>query len=250
MVRVHLVIIGDAVVDVSGFAALMTDAAARVAYDDLRAAFVRYTRSEVAERLRQLAADVREGRYPAGRPYRHVNGFTKVVVAEHLCGARLTLHYWPADPAAPDDFSRPHDHRFPFSSILLGGSQHFVELAESDDPEAQQWRRFEYRPYLRGRVAAVAGTGEIGLMPLRTVDRAPFDGHYAISSTVVHQAITSRKSACMTLVLRGPRERRTSQVYYRQGEPAPRGGIQLGHRLAHDEVVRQLDHAASLVSTM
>jgi hypothetical protein len=237
-------------VDVSGFAVLTTDAAARVAYDDLRDAFVRYTRSEVAERLRQLAGDVRKGRYPAGRPYRHVNGFTKVVVAEHPCGARLTLHYWAADPGAPDDISRPHDHRFPFSSILLAGSQHFVELAESDDPKAQQWRRFEYRPYLRGRVAAIAGTGEIGLMPLRTVDRAPLDGHYAISSTVVHQAVTSRKSACATLVLRGPRDRRTSQVYYRQGEQVPCGGLQLGRRLAHDEMVRQLDHAASLVSTM
>jgi hypothetical protein len=247
---VHLVFIGDAVVDESGFAVLTTDAAARVACDDLRDAFVRYTRSEVAELLRQLAGDVRKGRYPAGRPYRHVNGFTKVVIAEHPCGARLTLHYWPADPAASDDISRPHDHRFPFSSILLAGAQHFVELAESDDPEAEKWRRFEYRPYLRGRIAAVVGTGEIGLMPLRTVDRAPLDGHYEISSTVVHQAVTSRKSACATLVLRGPRDRRTSQVYYRQGEQTPCGGLQLGRRLAHDEMVRQLDHAVSLVSTI
>jgi hypothetical protein len=229
----------------------MTAAPADASYDRLCADFVRYTRADIAALLVDLAARLRSGRYPTGRPYRHVNGFTKIVVAEHPA-ARLTLHFWPADPGAPDDVSRPHDHRFGFSSLLLDGTQRFVEF-ESGPAGArpdQAWRRYEYRPFLRGRFATVTGHGTLGLRPVRVVERTAMDGHYTTSSTVVHQAVTSRATACATLVLRGPRERRTSNVYYRPAEPPPRGGLQFGRHLGHDEVVRQVDHVAARVSTM
>jgi hypothetical protein len=218
-------------------------------YAELHEAFLRHTRSDLADVLLRLATQLRSGQYPAGRPYRHVNGFTKIVISEQPA-ARLTLHYWPAAPGTPDDMSRPHDHRFAFSSILLGGSQRFVELAETGDSGAEQWRSFEYRPYLQGRIATVTTRGTVGLRPFRTVDRAPLQGHYQTPSTVVHQAVTNRAEACVTLVLRGPRERRTSRVYYRPTEPSPRGGLQFGRRIDHDEVVRQVDHAHTLVTTM
>lgn len=220
-------------------------------HSELHEQFVQLMRAEIAQRLTAFAADVRTGRFPAGRPYQHVNGFTKFVVTEYECGARLTLHYWPAAPGARDDVSRPHDHRYPFASILLGGAQRFVEMEEADPAASpQRWRRFTYKPYLSGQLAAVVDAGEVGLRPLREVDRAPLDGHYSTSSTVVHQAVTSRRTACATLVLRGPRERRTSHVYYRPDEPVPRGGLQLGRRLARNEVTRQLDHAVDMVATM
>ena len=215
-------------------------------YPELHADFVRYTPGDVAALLAGLATRLRSGRYPAGRPYRHVNGFTKIVVAEHPA-ARLTLHFWPADPGAAADVSRPHDHRFGFSSLLLTGAQRFVELEAGGD---DRWRRYEYRPYLRGRFATVSGHGTVGLRPVRTLERTPMAGHYTTSSTVVHQAVTSRETACATLVLRGPRERRTSSVYYRPGEPPPHGGLQVGRHLDHDEVLRQVDHVAAGVSTM
>jgi hypothetical protein len=236
------------VVDVVGAPALGSGNPASATYAQLHDAFVRSTRSDIAELLLRLVAQLRKGLYPAGRPYRHVNDFTKIVIREHAA-ARLTLHYWPAASGTPEDRSRPHDHRFAFSSILLGGSQDFVELEETDDPQAEQWRRFEYRPYLRGRIAAVTAGGKVGLRPFRTVNRAPLDGYYTTSSTVVHQAVTQRSEACVTLVLRGPRERRTSTVYYRPTEAAPRGRLQLGRRIDHDEVIRQVEHARSLVAT-
>ncbi|WP_433059709.1 hypothetical protein [Dactylosporangium sp. CS-033363] len=196
--------------------------------------------------LDRLVADVRAGRLPAGAPYRHVNGFTKIVAAEHPDGSRLTLHYWPAARSQPEHVSRPHDHRFPFSSVLLGGRQHFVELAETPSPDP--WRRFAYRPYLGGRIAHVGYTGSIGLAPFRTVSREPLRGLYETTSDVVHQAVTDRTEACATLVLRGPREKRQSRVYYRRDEPSPRGGIQLGRRLAQDEVLRQLADVVAMIS--
>ncbi|WP_433086218.1 hypothetical protein ACQP1P_12635 [Dactylosporangium sp. CA-052675] len=202
-------------------------------------------RLDVGELLQRLTAEVRAGREPAGRPYRHVNGFTKIVAAEYPDGSRLTLHYWPADPAEREHVSRPHDHRFPFRSILLGGRQHFIELAETRS--AASWRRFTYRPYLGGRIAYVSFTGDVGLEPFRTVERAALRGQYSTTATIVHQAVTDRTQACATLVLRGPREKRESQVYYRQDEPSPRGGVQLGRRLSRAEVVRQLEDIAAML---
>jgi hypothetical protein len=237
----------EPVVAVHGTPTLVAGAPAGASYAELHDAFVRSTRSEIAEALLRLLTQLRSGRYPAGRPYRHVNGFTKIVMAEHP-SARLTLHYWPAAPGDPDDVSRPHDHRFAFSSILLGGRQHFVELDEAAD--GTPWRRFTYRPFLQGRVATVRARGMVGLRPFRTVERTPLDGYYQTTSKVIHQAVTQRDQACVTLVLRGPRDRRSSQVYYSPGEPAPRGGFQFGRYLAHDDVVRQVDHALSLVTIM
>jgi hypothetical protein len=237
------------VVDVSGIPALVTGAPTGASYSELHDAFVRSTQSDIAESLLRLLTQLRSGRYPAGRPYRHVNGFTKIVMAEHA-SARLTLHYWPAAPDTPDDVSRPHDHRFAFSSILLGGSQHFVELEETDDTEAPRWRRFEYRPFLQGRLATVKARGTVGLAQFQIVKRTPLDGYYHTTSKVVHQAVTQRDQACVTLVLRGPRDRRKSKVYYPADEPAPRGGLQFGRYLAQEELVRQVDHALSLVTIM
>lgn len=218
-------------------------------YTEMLAAFLQLTRDEIAAELKLLAAAIQARRYPAGRPYHHINGFTKVVVAEYTCGARMTLHYWPAELGAAPDVSRPHDHRFAFTSLLLMGSQHFLELDEAPgDPDAQPWLRYFYRPYVAGRIASVAAKGETRLRVSRTVERAPLQGHYSTTSEVVHQAVTRRDAGCATLVLRGPRERRTSTVYYAPGEPAPRGGVQLGRWIGHDVVLQQVEHVVAMVS--
>ena len=231
----------------SASSALGEGLSAGSAYADLRAAFMQWSRDDIARALTDLGAAVRRGRYPAGRPYRHVNGFTKVVAAEYSSGARLTLHYWPQEAGAQDDVSRPHDHRFAFSSHLLGGSQFFEELVETDTT-ADLWHRYVYRPYLRGRVATVAGCDPVGLRRVKTVYRLPLEATYNTDSVTVHQAVTSRKSACATLVLRGPRERRTSTVYYRPSEPAPRGGFQFGRWLPAPVVLDQVEHAMRMVA--
>ncbi|MFD0580484.1 hypothetical protein [Dactylosporangium darangshiense] len=132
-------------------------------------------RLDIGGVIDRLAADVRAGRLPAGMPYRHVNGFTKIVAAEYPDGSRLTLHYWPAGPLGGEHVSRPHDHRFPFRSVLLGGRQHFVELEEGEG-RAANWRRFSYRPYAGGRIAHVAYSGTVALDPMRVVERAPCKG--------------------------------------------------------------------------
>jgi hypothetical protein len=160
----------------------------------------------------------------------------------------LTLHYWPVEPGAADDVSRPHDHRFRFSSLLLGGEQRFDEFDETDDRAEEQWVRYAYRPFIAGRLATVGRRGTVGLRCVNVASRAVMEGHYTTPSTVVHRAITSRRQACATLVLRGPRERRTSHVYYRPSDPPPRGGLQFGRHLSGLEVARQVEHAASLVS--
>ncbi len=216
----------------------------------VRQAFLDLRPAAIAELLTGIATGLVQGRRPAGaRPYRHVNGFTKLVVAEYpACGARLTLHYWPAGGDGRHE-SRPHDHRFAFSSILLTGSQSFVELAEAPEaPDADPWRCYAYRPYLTGRFARLRLRGDVRLRQVCTVTREPLDGHYTTSSSVVHQAVTDRASACATLVLRGPRERRSSHVFYRPGETARRGSLQVGRAVSGDDLARQLTDVAVLVA--
>ncbi|MFF5296573.1 hypothetical protein [Paractinoplanes globisporus] len=236
-------------VNLNDVQALVEAAPTGATYAELHEAFVRSTRSDIAESLVRLAANLRAGRYPAGRPYRHVNGFTKMVMVEHP-SARLTLHIWPAERGAPDDVSRPHDHRYAFSSILLGGRQQFVELEETVDVRlGEPWRSFEYRPYRKGLFAAVTPRGVITCREIAVAPRIPLAGHYTATSAIVHQAITGRDETCVTLVMRGPRERRTSKVYYRPQEPAPRGRLQFGRRVEHEEVMRQVDEAIAFVTT-
>jgi hypothetical protein len=217
-------------------------------YAELLRAFEHLTADGIAAEVERLADAVRARRYPAGRPYRHVNGFTKVVASEYACGARLTLHYWPAEPGAAPDVSRPHDHRFPFTSVLLTGAQHFLELEETADPDARPWFRYVYRPYVSGRIAKVSSRGETRLRVFQTVDRAPLRGHYTTTSNVVHQAVTDRDTACATLVLRGPREKRMSTVYYGPGGAAPHGGLQFGRWLGHDLALQQIEDVLGAMS--
>jgi len=218
-------------------------------YDTLQDAFLRLSAAEIYGRLQTVAEQLERGRTPSGGvPYRHVNGFTKIVIAEFVCGARLTLHYWPATPGIVEDISRPHDHRFPFLSILLGGRQRFAELKEGPQGDRSPgWRRFAYRPILGGRLAKIDHSCDTELSEFREVEREPLMGHYATSAEVVHRAITRRDTACATLVLRGPRERKSSHVYYRPDEPPPRGGIQLGRRLRRDDVIQQVRVAMAMI---
>jgi hypothetical protein len=37
-------------------------------------------------------------------------------------------------------------------------------------------------------------------------------------------------------------------VYYAPGEPAPRGGVQLGRWIGHDVVLQQVEHVVAMVS--
>jgi hypothetical protein len=219
-------------------------------YDEVHRTFLTWTPDDIGRALTALGVAVRAGRHPVDRPYRHVNGFTKVVATRHPSGARLTLHYWPPEPGTDEDVSRAHSHRFPFASHLLGGEQHFRALEETQlTVGSERFRRYIYRPYLGGRIASVSSSGEFGLRMVRMDKRSPLDGYYDTNATDVHQAVTRRQSACATLVLRGPREQRTSKVYYPAHEPAPRGGLQLGRALPQSLVIEQVEHAIRMVSS-
>jgi hypothetical protein len=211
--------------------------------------FIGLTREGVAARLAKLADDIRDDKLRV-RPYIHTNGFTKVLAEEFACGARLTLHYWPAKPGAAPDTTRPHDHRYGFTSLLLGGSQYFEEFEEAatGEPGAAPWMRYRYQPFFGGRVAWVNRPRPTGLRWARKVHRQPLDGHYTTSPEVVHQAVTVRTDPCATLVLRAPRERRYSHVYYEPADPRPRGGLQLGQRLPREELDRQMSDVLGMVA--
>lgn len=158
------------------------------------------------------------GQYPTvSKPYQHVNGFVKFILYPFpITTARLALHYWPATSLTSRlvDEGRPHNHRFSFSSILLGGKQEVAEYDFHADDEGRQFTEFEYRPQLSGRLAWVKRCRMVKLKTTAIAQRRSLVGIYRVNETTVHTTTTDASQSCATLVLRGPRVRRTATVYY------------------------------------
>lgn len=220
-------------------------------WDTLKGEFdkVAQQQSVIARSIEWLHGSLQAGEVPAGQwPYLHVNGFIKLVVMElPLTAARLTLHYWPKRSGTdPSLHSRPHNHRFEFSSLLLAGSQLFEEYdVHRGDIEAST-TEFEYWPHLRGRFAWIRRCGYASLSTARIVARRPMAELYHTDELTVHAAETEMVNGCATLVLRGPRTRRSANVYYRRDDRRPAIGLQLGSKVTAGEMsdhVRAILHA-------
>lgn len=189
---------------------------------------------------KSLAADHLPAR---ARPYVHVNGFTKLLVAEFpATGTRLTFHYWPAESGKSEvHHSRPHDHRFAFSSVLLTGMQNFVEFSVEPGQDESPFRELQYRPHFGGRLAWVRRRRDVDLRARNLINRNPVVDLYEVTADVVHSAATTTRAACATLVLRGPRVRQSAHVYYPLERVTPGAlTIQVGQRISVSETCDQV----------
>ncbi|QSB15080.1 hypothetical protein JQS43_01480 [Natronosporangium hydrolyticum] len=173
----------------------------------------------MVDRLRALLADPAALAEVAGRSYHHVNHFDKVVLVDSAAGYRLTLHIWdPPYSAAEVREELVHDHRFSFWSHILTGELRSEYYVPVDAGEGTTYQRFRY---LREPASGVEGGrfGEFyqhaGAVNLReaapTVDPA---GHsYYLHNKRIHRVLLPERTLTATVVLRGPRERETSNVY-------------------------------------
>lgn len=150
--------------------------------------------------------------------YIHVNGFLKLVLLRlPTSGMRVTFHYWPPSEIRGPSISRPHSHRFGFSSILLSGNQEFQHFTQAYDPDtSEEYVEVRYRPFAGGRLALLDKGRRSILMPTDVFRRSPLRDRYEIDADTVHAAITHHDSPCATLVLRGPREKSAATTYYRE----------------------------------
>jgi len=154
----------------------------------------------------------------AGRSYRHVNHFDKLVLIDtgRQNGYRLTLHLW--DPPYTEAQVRDeliHDHRFSFWSTILTGTLVSENFQES--PEGALYRQYRYVPE-KSALASVSNFYEfVGEMTLQRVDpsRKATGQAYYLRNVRIHQVLLPHDSMTCTLVLRGPRLRNFSHVYNR-----------------------------------
>jgi hypothetical protein len=214
-------------------------------WDQLRDQFdsmVQQSPDLIATALGAARDDLSAGRYPAGvRPYVHTNGFTKLLLADlPTTQSRITLHYWPERIAVSESHvSRPHNHRFAFSSVLIMGRQNFIEFSDGKSEEGS-YKKFEYWPYLRGRFARIRYDSEVELVQQGSTEREQLQGVYHLNELTVHSAETATQAPCATIVLRGPHVRRSANVYYKHPASPGRVGVQLGRSIRPHDMENQI----------
>jgi hypothetical protein len=149
----------------------------------------------------------------AGRSYRHVNHFDKIVLvdSENQLGYRLTLHLWnPPYTERELNDELIHDHRFSFWSTLLTGDLLSENFKCSD--AGQAFRQYQYVPERRTNSNFYQFMGQVRLMRTQPQKKIAGETYYLYYETT-HRVLLPRNSMTCTLVLRGPRLRNFSNVY-------------------------------------
>ena len=158
---------------------------------------------------RYLLADV------AGRSYRHINHFDKIVLIgnDDPQAYRLTLHLW-RPPYTETELCDEliHDHRFNFWSVILTGALTSENLEFSESGEL--FRQYRYTPELRSLAFHdfYEFSGETRLAKTTTSRRVAGESYY-LSAPSIHRIVLPQTMITCTLVLRGPRLRRYSTVF-------------------------------------
>jgi hypothetical protein len=152
----------------------------------------------------------------AGRSYRHVNHFDKIVLVDAASerGYRLTLHLWtPPYSRAELNDELIHDHRFSFWSTILTGNLAAASFVRA--PAGDRYRQYQYTPQKR-HLSTLANfyqlVGEATLCRGR-VSRKPAGTSYFLHYECTHRVVLPRTQMTCTLVLRGPRQRNHSNVF-------------------------------------
>lgn len=149
----------------------------------------------------------------AGRSYRHVNHFDKIVLvdSEHDADYRLTLHLW-NPPYTEQELNEEliHDHRFSFWSTVLAGTLRSESFSHRRD--GVLYRQYQYVPERRTSTNFYEFVGEATLRSSGITEKQAGSAYY-LSYETIHRVELPRDETTCTLVLRGPRERRHSNIF-------------------------------------
>jgi len=198
---------------VSNLAALPSNASAQSINDNLRLVSELGHTDRLEILLRHILSDTSTVQQIAGRSYRHVNHFDKIVLIDSIdpTAYRLTLHLWSPPYTASEMIEELiHDHRFNFWSRVLVGSLESVPYTR--DPSGAIYRHFQYLPEDRTSTSFYKFFGETRLMQGENVIR-PIGTAYFLSFDNIHRVLLPNASLQCTLVLRGPRQRVTSNIF-------------------------------------
>lgn len=149
----------------------------------------------------------------ASRSYRHVNHFDKIVLidSERDSDYRLTLHLW-NPPYTEHELNEEliHDHRFSFWSTILTGTLRSESFSHRQS--GHSFRQYRYVPERQIRMNFYEFVGEATLRSSGITKKVAGDSYY-LSYETIHRVQLPRDEMTSTLVLRGPRERRHSNVF-------------------------------------
>lgn len=148
----------------------------------------------------------------AGRSYRHVNHFDKIVLidSDNEQSYRLTLHLW-APPYSEMELQDEliHDHRFSFWSTVLTGDLISENFSRSESGAV--FRQYRYIPEVVTH-NFYEFVGEAILAKTRPSRRTAGETYYLWYENI-HRVLLPQASTTCTMVLRGPRQRNHSNVY-------------------------------------
>lgn len=151
----------------------------------------------------------------ASRSYMHVDHFHKIVFvgSDAINGYRLTLHMW-IPPYAEDHVygEAIHNHRFSFWSHILAGE--LVSEKYDRSTSGPLFREYRYTPTQRGTAFSdfYEFVGEQSLTC--SAPSAKHSGQaYFMAANNIHRVLPPTETMTCTLVLRGPRERSSSNVF-------------------------------------
>jgi hypothetical protein len=146
----------------------------------------------------------------AGRSFWHDNGFAKIVLLSHS-SYKLRLHIWQKSAGFPTSSGgNIHNHRWDFSTILLAGGYRHQEFRQSADGET--FFAYKYS------TAGTHGTYQLAPAGSQTL-RCVFDAHlsqgsgFTASSEVLHRVTPDASGPTVSLVLEGPHQPSTSDVF-------------------------------------
>jgi hypothetical protein len=148
----------------------------------------------------------------AGRSYRHVNHFDKIVLidSDNEQSYRLTLHLWNppySETELQDELI--HDHRFSFWSTVLTGDLVSENFNRSE--KGNVYRQYRYIPEVVTH-NFYEFVGEAMLAKTQPSQRTAGETYYLWYESI-HRVILPQTSRVCTMVLRGPRQRNHSNVY-------------------------------------
>jgi len=169
--------------------------------------------------LREVLGDAEALSTVAGRSYRHVNYFDKIVLVDtdNTVGYRLTLHLW-EPPYTPEELANNeliHDHRFSFWSTVLTGDLTSENFTRSEGGAI--FREYRYVPEKR-HLSTMANfyefVGETKLLKAGQGWSVKKPGQsYYLFNEGIHRVLLPHTEMTCTLVLRGPRRRAHANVF-------------------------------------
>src|ERR1700733_1197721 len=144
--------------------------------------------------------------------YQHPNGFIKLVLINRIPYWALRLHVW-RDPISANE-NDIHDHCGYLVSKVLDGElvNEIYRVLDKDKGAGVSSKFLEYEDVLSHGIHTLTATGT-RLLALERREIIRSGSLYYLDDSVIHRTISAVRASSMSLVLEGPRTKKSRKVY-------------------------------------